>query len=72
MKASEIRAMTTAEIGRKLDDTYQELMNLRIQVRAGQQKNTARLTFLRRDIARLKTVLREREIQEFLATGQEG
>jgi len=72
MKASEIRAMTTAEIGRKLDDTYQELMNLRIQVHAGQQKNTARLTFLRRDIARLKTVLREREIQEFLATGQEG
>ncbi len=72
MKASEIRAMTTAEIGRKLDDTYQELMNLRIQVRAGQQKNTARLTLLRRDIARLKTILRERELEEFLATEREG
>lgn len=72
MKASEIRAMTTAEIGRKLDDTYQELMNLRIQVRAGQQKNTARLTLLRRDIARLLTVLREREIEEFQTKEQEG
>ncbi|MCC7354773.1 MAG: 50S ribosomal protein L29 [Anaerolineae bacterium] len=72
MKANEIRALTVAEIGHKLDDTYQELMNLRIQVRAGQQKNTARLMLLRRDIARLQTVLREREIEEFMAKEQEG
>ncbi len=72
MKASEIRALTTDELKRKLDDTYQELLNLRMQVATGQQKNTARLTQLRRDIARLKTVLREREIAEYERAGQEG
>lgn len=72
MKASEIRALTTDELKRKLDDTYQELLNLRMQVATGQQKNTARLTQLRRDIARFKTVLREREIAEYERAGQEG
>jgi large subunit ribosomal protein L29 len=72
MKVSEIRALTPDEVGRKLDDTYQELLNLRLQVATGQQKNTARLTTLRRDIARLKTVLRERELEAFAATEQEG
>ena len=72
MKVSEIRALTSAEAGRKLDDSYQELMNLRMQVSSGQQKNTSRLTLLRRDVARLKTVLRERELAEFTATEQEG
>jgi large subunit ribosomal protein L29 len=72
MKASEIRALTTDELKRKLDDTYQELLNLRLQVSTGQQKNTARLTQLRRDIARLKTVLREREIAAYEQAVQEG
>jgi large subunit ribosomal protein L29 len=72
MKASEIRALTTDELKRKLDDTYQELLNLRLQASTGQQKNTARLTQLRRDIARLKTVLREREIAAYEQAVQEG
>lgn len=72
MKAEDTRALTTGEVSRKLDDTYQELMNLRMQVSIGQQKNTTRLTQLRRDVARLKTVLRERELTQFASAVQEG
>ncbi|MCS7221646.1 MAG: 50S ribosomal protein L29 [Anaerolineae bacterium] len=62
MKASEIRAMTDEEIARKLDETYQELFNLRFQLATGQLRNTARLSQVKRDIARLRTILREREL----------
>lgn len=62
MKASEIRAMTDEEIARKLDEAYQELFNLRFQLATGQLRNTARLSQVKRDIARLRTILREREL----------
>lgn len=62
MKASEIRAMTDEEIARKLDEMHQELFNLRFQLATGQLRNTARLSQVRRDIARLRTILREREL----------
>ena len=62
MQAREIRGLSDAEIKRRLDDAYQELFNLRFQGVAGQVKNTNRLTEVKRDIARLKTVLREREM----------
>lgn len=62
MQAREIRGLSDAEIKRRLDDAYQELFNLRFQEVAGQVKNSNRLTEVKRDIARLKTVLREREM----------
>lgn len=62
MKASQIRAMTDEEIARTLDESYQELFNLRFQFATGQLRNTARLSQVRRDIARLRTILREREL----------
>ncbi len=62
MKPHEIRAMTDDEIRAKLDELYRELFNLRIQKAIGQVKNTARFKEIRRDIARLKTILREREL----------
>ncbi len=62
MQAREIRGLSDAEIKRRLDDAYQELFNLRFQQVAGQVKNSNRLTEVKRDIARLKTVLREREM----------
>ncbi|HEY65855.1 MAG TPA: 50S ribosomal protein L29 [Caldilineae bacterium] len=62
MKPSEIRAMTDEEIARRLDEAYQELFNLRFQHAIGQLRNTARLRQVRRDIARLRTILREREL----------
>lgn len=62
MKASEIRQLTVAELGNKLDDAYQELFNLRFQKATGKLTNTARVGEVRRDIARIRTILREREL----------
>ena len=62
MKAREIRALTDEEIRQKLDEAYETLFNLRFQRVVGQLENTARLREVRRDIARLKTILREREL----------
>jgi large subunit ribosomal protein L29 len=62
MEAREIRAMATEEIQRTLDETREELFNLRFQWSTRQLKDTNRLTQVKRDIARLKTILREREL----------
>jgi large subunit ribosomal protein L29 len=62
MKAEEIRAMTSAELGRKLDDLKGELFNLRFQMVTAQLDNPMRIREVRRDIARVKTILREREL----------
>ncbi len=62
MKPSEIRAMLDEEIARRLDEAYQELFNLRFQHTIGQLQNTARLSQVKREIARLRTILREREL----------
>ena len=67
MLSKEIRALTTDEVGVKLDAAYQELFNLRFQMSTGQMKNTTRLTQVKRDIARLKTILRERELEAWYA-----
>ena len=64
MKASEIRSMTNAELANRLDDSYQEIFNLRFQKASGKLTNTARMGLVRKDIARIKTVLRERELAE--------
>ena len=68
MQSKEIRALTTNEIGAKLDAAYQELFNLRFQISTGQQKNTTRLTQVRHEIARMKTILRERELEAWYAS----
>ena len=62
MKASELRTKTDGELESQLDDAYQELFNLRFQRTTGQLANTARTGQVRKDIARTKTVLREREL----------
>lgn len=71
MQPYEIRTLTNAEIGQRLDEAYEEMFNLRFQRRTGQLKNTARLSQVRRDIARLKTVMRERELAAWLAAQEE-
>lgn len=63
MKAHEVRALTTEEIQTRLDEAYQELFNLRFQMAIQQLKDPNRLTKVKRDIARMKTILRERELQ---------
>jgi large subunit ribosomal protein L29 len=62
MRTSEIRSLSDAEIARRLDEAYQEQLNLRFQLGTGQLRNTARLGQVRREIARLRTILRERQL----------
>ncbi|MCY8173720.1 50S ribosomal protein L29 [Bacillus inaquosorum] len=62
MKANEIRDLTTAEIEQKVKSLKEELFNLRFQLATGQLENTARIREVRKAIARMKTVIHEREI----------
>jgi large subunit ribosomal protein L29 len=64
MRVSEIRNMTNEELRRKISDAHQELLNLRFQYSAGQLKNTNRLTEVKRQIARMRTIWRERELEQ--------
>lgn len=68
MRSEEIRNYTTPEIGQRIDEAYEELFNLRFQRTTGQMKNTARMGVVRRDIARFKTILRERQLAAWLAS----
>lgn len=62
MKAKEIDNFSTTEINTKIDELKGELFNLRFQLATGQLENTARIKHLKKDIARMKTVIREREL----------
>ncbi|ADM72034.1 50S ribosomal protein L29 [Paenibacillus sp. SEL3] len=62
MKASEFRNLTTAEIEQKISGFKEELFNLRFQLATGQLDNPTRIGAVRKEIARAKTVIREREL----------
>ena len=62
MKANEIRDLGTSEIELKVKSLKEEFFNLRFQLATGQLENTARIREVRKAIARMKTVIREREI----------
>jgi len=62
MKAFEIRNLTDQEIQTKLEETYEEMFNLRFQHAIGQAKDSNRVNLLKRDVARMKTVLNERKV----------
>ncbi len=62
MKAKEIRQMTDQELNAKLLDLKNELFNLRFQLATGQLDNPMRIKAVRKDIARVKTIVREREL----------
>jgi large subunit ribosomal protein L29 len=57
MKASDVRTKTPDELKKQLGDLQKEAFNLRFQKASGQLENTARVREVRRDIARIKTVL---------------
>jgi len=63
MRASEIRELSDAELKNKEKDVYEELFNLRFQLATGQLENAMRVPQLRKDMARIKTILREKELQ---------
>ena len=64
MKAKDIRALTTDEMLEKEKQYKEELFNLRFQLATGQLENTARLKAVRKNIARIKTALRQAELNK--------
>ena len=62
MKASEIKDLTMEEMLRKLDDLKEELFNLRFQHETGQLENPQKMKQTKRDIARVKTIIRQSEL----------
>jgi large subunit ribosomal protein L29 len=64
MDVKEIREMTAEQIGKELLDLRREQFNLRMQSATGQGVRTHEFGRIRKDIARLKTILREREINQ--------
>ena len=63
MKARELREFSSEELQRKQQELVEELFNLRFQLATGQIENVGRIAAVRRDIARVKTVQRERRLQ---------
>ena len=63
MKANEIRKLSTEEINKKIAESKEELFNLRMKQATGSLENPARIRDLRKTVARLKTILRERELE---------
>lgn len=72
MKPQEIREMATEELVRKARDLKQELFNLRFQLATGQLDNVMRIREVKRNIARVKTILRERELEDARKRGDGG
>ncbi|MGH9031373.1 MAG: 50S ribosomal protein L29 [Acidimicrobiia bacterium] len=72
-RATELRELNDAELGQRLLEAKEELFNLRFQNATGQLDSTSRISQVRKDVARVETLLREREIAaaEALASGAE-
>lgn len=62
MKAKEIRDLTDEELARKVNDMKAELFNLRFRLATGQLDNPMVIKSVKKDMARVKTIIREREI----------
>lgn len=69
MKALEVRQLSNDEIQKRIQDDQESLANLRFQKVLSQLENPMKISHLKKDIARMKTILRERELQ---ATGKSG
>jgi len=63
-KVAEIAALDLDELEHRLEESRRELLNLRFQLATGQLDNYARIPLIRRDVAKILTILREREIAE--------
>ena len=64
MKAKELHELTVNELNAKLKELSEELFNLRFRHAIGQLENPASLKTCKKDIAKIKTILRERELNE--------
>ncbi|MDE5600143.1 MAG: 50S ribosomal protein L29 [Oscillospiraceae bacterium] len=64
MKANELRKNNTDELNKKLKELKAELFNLRFQLAVNQLENPMRIKAVKKDIARIKTIIRERELKQ--------
>ena len=64
MKVNALRDLSTAELEKKVVDLKEELFNLSFQMATGKLENPMKIKEIRKDIAKAKTILREREIKE--------
>lgn len=71
MKSAEIRRLSPEELNQRLNDLSDDLFRMRFQLISGQLQNTMRIREARREIARTKTILRERELQISRASTEE-
>ncbi len=63
MKGKDLKELTREELLKKKKDSKEEIFNLRFQHSTGQLENTARLALLKKDIARIETILRQKELK---------
>ncbi|MBI8990037.1 MULTISPECIES: 50S ribosomal protein L29 [Corynebacterium] len=70
--AFELRELNAEELVTRLNEAKEELFNLRFQMATGQLTNNGRLKTVKRDIARIYTVIRERELGLSVVPGAEG
>lgn len=63
MKAADVRRLSDEELGQRLRDSADDLFRLKFQIISGQLQNHRRIRQVKRDIARMKTITRERELQ---------
>ena len=68
MSATELRKFTARELQKELAEAKEEAFNLRFQLATNQLDNTARLRAVRRQIARINTVIREQELEAWAAS----
>jgi large subunit ribosomal protein L29 len=66
MRAGEIRELSLEEIHEKMAELTEELFNLRFQHATGQLENSMRMSHTKREIARMKTVVRERQLDQLV------
>ena len=64
IKMTEIRKLTTKELNKKLEENKKELFNLKFALSTGNLEKPHRIKELRHDVAKIKTVIRERELNE--------
>ena len=69
MKAAETRRLSPEELNQRLDDSRDDLFRLKFQLISGQLQDYRRVREVRREIARIKTIIRERELQINQASG---
>ena len=63
MKANEIRKMSSEDLNKKVNELKNELFNLRFRLATGQLDNPSSIKSVKRDIAKVKTIIRERELE---------